>query len=80
MNKRKPTLDRDELIAYATDLLTEAMRDGLIEPVAMIECSHFAAKPTLLDAMRAVAPLDPEAQMKVMVFARRLSDRVGPVH
>jgi hypothetical protein len=80
MEKRKRMLDRDELIAYAADVLTEAMKDGLVEPVAMIECSHFATKPTLLDAMRAVAPLDTEAQIRVMSFARRLSELRAPMH
>lgn len=73
MEQPKSETNRADLIEYAVDILTEALQEGYVEPVALIECVHSAAKPTLLATIRAVASLSPTAQLQVISFAQELS-------
>lgn len=77
MKKQKSAVKENELIAYAADLLTEAMNDGLVEPLAMIECMQFATKPVLLAAMRTLSPLDEGLQKEIISLALQLSGQSG---
>jgi hypothetical protein len=74
MAQQQNTATRDDLIAYATDIVTEALKDGHIEPTALIECVLYAGKPEMLTAIRALAALDPSAQLMAISFVRGLSD------
>jgi hypothetical protein len=71
---------RAELVAYATELLTDAMNDGFVEPIVLIECVQYATKPTLLSALRAISLLDESGQAEILQLAQRLSRQARPLN
>jgi len=73
-------VSRAELVAYATELLTEAMNDGFIEPIVLIECVQYATKPTLLTALRAISLVDEMGQVEILQLAQRLSRQGRPLN
>jgi hypothetical protein len=62
---------------YAFDLLSEAVREGFVQPAKVLECLFYAAEPDLLDAIRALAALDGERRSLVSDYARALLDPQG---
>jgi len=69
----KPAVSRAELVAYATELLSDAMNEGFVEPIVLIECVQYATKPTLLAALRALSLVDETGQVEILQFAQRLT-------
>jgi hypothetical protein len=69
----KPAVSRAELVAYATELLSDAMKEGFVEPIVLIECVQYATKPTLLAALRALSLVDETGQVEILQFAQRLT-------
>lgn len=77
VKKQKSAAKEKKLIAYALELLTEAMNDGYVEPIVIIECMQYATKPVLLAAMRTLSALDENLQKEIISLARQLSDEPG---
>ncbi|MET0427601.1 MAG: hypothetical protein ABW026_03810 [Microvirga sp.] len=71
----RSAISREDLVAYATELLSDAMNDGFVEPIAMIECIQYATKPTLLATLRAISLVDEAVQEEILQFAQWLSSR-----
>lgn len=76
MEKSSAETNRTELIEYAIDVLTEALQEGYVEPVTLIECVRNATKSKVLAALRAVASLSPSDQFQVISLLQR--SRVCP--
>lgn len=66
-------IPRAELVAYAVEMITDALNEGIVDPVAMIECLQFATKPTLLATLRSLALADEKTQREMLDLVRRLS-------
>jgi hypothetical protein len=78
MKTQTPVVTQSELIAYVKDLLGSAMDDGYLDPIQVIECMQFAARPSLLIVMRALSSFDESAQLEIIGFARRLKGQSDP--
>jgi hypothetical protein len=78
MRTQTQVVTQSDLIAYVKDLLGSAMDDGYLEPIQVIECLQFAARPALLVVMRALSSFDESAQLEIIDFARRLTGQSEP--
>ena len=65
-------ITESDLRAYAKEVVSQALEEGYIAPVPLLECLHYGARPELLAVMRAVARLDPAAWLRVARFATKL--------
>lgn len=61
MLKKTSTFNRDELIAYVEDQVSDALRSGIVDPATGLECFLYALKPELTVALRRLSSLDPVA-------------------
>ena len=77
MSRSRAEPAEKDVILYAEEMISDALRAGFVDPALALELVHYAAEADLVVAIRTFALLDEAQRADLISFAQALARKNG---